>query len=106
MTVDTFAIGEKALLLPCPLRKATGLSALYFGTEVTVVSGLLEMKGAEGGHGYVVEAFDGWKLQVVPKLLQKKPKERGPSALDSDETPNAPSQFDPAIWAPSRVVLL
>ena len=106
MSYDTFHINEKAILLPAPLRKTTGLAPIYFGTEVTVVSALLPVRGCEGGHAYTVETYDGELLQVVPKLLQKKPRSDNKPALDSDETPNAPAKFDPAIWAPSAEVVL
>lgn len=71
--MNTFRIGEKALLLPCPERYSRGLAALYFGTTVTVKAELQTAPGAEGGFVYDVETFDGHGMLVVPRLLQKLP---------------------------------
>lgn len=75
-----FKPGEKAkLVLPASLPPpVTQWVRAYFGTEVTVLTGLLPVETIFGGVAYSIVTHDGKKLYAHPRCLERPqpPKEK------------------------------
>lgn len=109
MNEQTFHIGEKAILLPPNPGAMSLLSPRYSGTRVTILGELTSIREwtklpVVEEFGHLIELHDGRLAWVASRILQKIPPGKHAPACDSDETPNAPAQFDPAIWQPSGVI--
>jgi hypothetical protein len=108
VTPETFSIGEIAIVIG-------DVNPRYLGEDVTVIGPLASYPCTEALTGIDTVHF-AYKCSladferpafIAPHFLRKKPQPgetRG--ALDSDATPNAPAQFDRAIWTPPAEILL